>query len=90
MQDKDWPQLLSLARTQFLYTLLIGAKNEWNARVARGETIPAPTSETLPAPMKRAYLHFLNPNEVREKVCACDHSYLPGTHAEFACTIVKS
>lgn len=79
-------KLLPLADTQWIYEMLIGCKNEWNARVARGETtqhLLQPVERTI----NKAYLHF---SSIGVSSCACGYPSLPGTHAEFACTITKS
>lgn len=80
----NYAEMMALASTQMIYKLLIAGKNEWNARFKRGEL------ETSLRPVGRipskAYLHFI----IEDSSCACGIQNLPGTHAEFVCTITKS
>ena len=88
MPNDSWwieklPELMKIAATQQIYRLLIAAKNEWNARAARGETIPTPFGSG--GPMRKSYLHFEN----QDNECACGDSKKVGTHAQYACTVRK-
>lgn len=82
----DYAEMMALASTQMMYKLLIAAKNEWNARAARGDKATGLSGAV--GPMKKAYLHFeLQPEA--NSLCACENPNLMGRHNEFACTITK-